>query len=160
MKWNRFFALAAGFILAAGHSAVLAAEPVCLASIEADTDGNGTQETAELWGSKLTGGSSYYGDLLLMIKDGSGKLITAYTPSLEGGYANILQKGHFTGKGEQIIVRSLSGAAQEMQVRIIDAALPNAVQEIYTGSDNLGAAVNAAFKPGFKTEFVFEDGSR
>ena len=71
-----------------------------------------------------------------MIKDGSGKLITAYTPSLEGGYANILQKGHFTGKGEQIIVRSLSGAAQEMQVRIIDAALPNAVQEIYTGSDN------------------------
>ena len=97
MKWNRFFALAAGFILAAGHSAALAAEPVCLASIEADTDGNGTQETAELWGSKLTGGSSYYGDLLLMIKDGSGKLITAYTPSLEGGYANILQKGHFTG---------------------------------------------------------------
>lgn len=157
MKWNRFFALAAGFILAAGHSAALAAEPVCLASIEADTDGNGTQETAELWGNKLTGGSSYYGDLLLMIKDGSGKLITAYTPSLEGGYANILQKGHFTGKGEQIIVRSLSGAAQEMQVRIIDAALPNAVQEIYTGSDNLGAAVNAAFKPGFKTEFVFED---
>lgn len=157
MKWNRFFALAAGFILAAGHSAALAAEPVCLASIEADTDGNGTQETAELWGNKLTGGSSYYGDLLLMIKDGSGKLITAYTPSLEGGYANILQKGHFTGKGEQIIVRSLSGAAQEMQVRIIDAALPNAVQEIYTGSDNMGAAVNAAFKPGFKTEFVFED---
>ena len=39
MKWNRFFALAAGFILAAGHSAALAAEPVCLASIEADTDG-------------------------------------------------------------------------------------------------------------------------
>ena len=36
MKWNRFFALAAGFILAAGHSAALAAEPVCLASIEAD----------------------------------------------------------------------------------------------------------------------------
>lgn len=54
-------------------------------------------------------------------------------------------------------MRSLSGAAQEMQVRIIDAALPNAVQEIYTGSDNMGAAVNAAFKPGFKTEFVFED---
>ena len=54
-------------------------------------------------------------------------------------------------------MRSLSGAAQEMQVRIIDAALPNAVQEIYTGSDNLGAAVNAAFKPSFKTEFVFED---
>lgn len=156
MKWNRFFALAAGFILAAGHSAALAAEPVCLASIEADTDGNGTQETAELWGNKLTGGSSYYADLLLMIKDGSGKLITAYTPSLEGGYANILQKGHFTGKGEQIIVRSLSGAAQEMQVRIIDAALPNAVQEIYTGSDNMGAAVNAAFKPGFKTEFVLK----
>lgn len=34
MKWNRFFALAAGFILAAGHSAALAAEPVCLPALK------------------------------------------------------------------------------------------------------------------------------
>lgn len=156
MKLHRFLPLAAAVLLAAGANAALAADPVCLASIEADTDGDGTQETAELWGTQLTGGSSYYGDLLLMIKDGSGKLITAYTPSLEGGYASLLQKGHFTGKGEQIVLRSLSGAASVMQVRIIDAALPNAVREIYDGGDNMGVAVNAAFKPDFKVQFVFD----
>lgn len=103
MKWNRFFALAAGFILAAGHSAALAAEPVCLASIEADTDGNGTQETAELWGNKLTGGSSYYGDLLLMIKDGSGKLITAYTPSLEAAMPIFCRKGILPARASRLL---------------------------------------------------------
>ena len=62
----------------------------------------------------------------------------------------IFAERHFTGKGEQIIVRSLSGAAQEMQVRIIDAALPNAVQEIYTGSDNMGAALTLRLSPVLK----------
>lgn len=155
MKCNKFLSVLAVLALTAGCNAALAAEPVCLASIEADTDGNGTQETAELWGTQLTGGSNYYGDLLLMIKDNGGRLITAYTPSLEGGYANLLQKGHFTGKGEQLVLRSLSGAAQAMQVRIIDAALPNAVQELYTGSDNLGVKVNAAFKADFAAQFDF-----
>ena len=37
-----------------------------------------------------------------------------------------------------------------MQVRIIDAVLPNAVQEIYTGSDNLGAAVTLLLSPVLK----------
>lgn len=161
MKWNRFCAAAAAVLVAAGCNAALAADPVCLASIKADTDGNGTQETAELWGTQLTGGSSYYGDLLLMIKNGNGKLITAYTPSIEGGYANLLQKGHFTGKGEQIVLRSLSGSASAMQVRIIDAALPNAVREIYNGSDNLGVSFEAYYKPQFKAVFElpsFKDG--
>lgn len=156
MKCNKFLSLLAVLALTAGCNVAVAAEPVCLASIEADTDGNGMQETAELWGTQLTGGSNYYGNLLLLIKDNGGKLITAYTPSLEGGYAHLLQKGHFTGKGEQVVLRSLSGAAQTMQVRIIDAALPDAVQEIYTGSDNLGVKVNAAFKMDFTAQFDFD----
>lgn len=155
MKWNRFLAVAAA-ALTLGANAALAAEPVCLARIEADTDGNGSQETAELWGTQLTGGSSYYGNLLLMIKDSGGKLITAYTPTLEGGYASLLEKGNFTGKGEQIVLRSLSGAASAMQVRVIDAALPSAVREIYDGSDNLGVKVNAALQPDFKVRFEFD----
>lgn len=155
MKCNKFVAALLAAALMGAGSAALAAEPVCLASIKADTDGNGTEETAELWGTQLTGGSSYYGDLLLMVKDAGGKLITAYNPSLEGGYANILQKGHFTGKGEQLVVRSLSGADAVMQVRIIDAALPDAVQEIYTGSDNNGVKLEAHLRPDFKAVFDF-----
>ena len=152
MKCNKFLSALAALVLMAGSGTALAAEQVCLASIAADTDGDGTQETAELWGTQLTSGSSYYGDLLLMVKNKNGRLITAFTPSLEGGYANLLQKGHFTGKGEQLVVRSLSGAAQNMQVRIIDAALPDAVQEIYNGSDNMGVDVTASYRPDFTAQ--------
>ncbi len=157
MKWNRLLSICAAAALIGSCGTAAAAGSVCLAAIKADTDGNGTQETAELWGKKLTGGSSYYGDLLLMIKDGEGRLITAYTPSLQGGYASLLHKGHFTGKGEQLVLSSLSGAAAAMQVRIIDAALPDAVQEIYSGTDNMGVRVNTAFKPGFTAQFNFDD---
>ena len=136
----------------------MAAEPVCLASIEADTDGNGTQETAELWGNKLTGGSSYYGDLLLMIKDGSGKLITAYTPSLEGGYANILQKGHFNRQGRADYCALFKrGGTRNAGAHYRRSAGQMPCRKFIPAAIIWGAAVNAAFKPGFKTEFVFED---
>lgn len=155
MKYNKLLAAFLAASLTAGCGTAMAADAVCLARIAADTDGNGTEETAELWGTQLTGGSSYYGNLLLMIKDKGGKLITAYTPSLEGGYANLLQKGHFTGKGEQLVVRSLSGGDSAMQVRVIDAALPDAVQEIYSGSDNNGINIEAKLQPGFKAVLDF-----
>ena len=72
MKCNKFLSALAALAVMAGSGAALAAEPVCLASIAADTDGDGTQETAELWGTQLTSGSSYYGDLLLMVKNKNG----------------------------------------------------------------------------------------
>lgn len=154
MKFYKLACTLALAALACGFNSALAAEPVQLASIKADTDGNGTQETAELWGTRLTDGSSYYGDLLLMIKDG-GKLVTAYNPSLKGGYALLLEKANFTGKGEQLIVRGISGASTAAEVRIIDAAKPDEVKEIYTGADNLGVAVNGAFTPGFTARLTY-----
>ena len=42
MKCNKFLSALAALALMAGSGTALAAEPVCLASITADTDGAGT----------------------------------------------------------------------------------------------------------------------
>ena len=44
--------------------------------------------TAELWGDRLPSG--YSEDLLVLLKDERGKLVTAYAPSIKGGYYPIL----------------------------------------------------------------------
>ena len=45
--------------------------------------------TAELWGDRLPSG--YSEDLLVLLKDERGKLVTAYAPSIKGGYYPILE---------------------------------------------------------------------
>lgn len=45
--------------------------------------------TAELWGDRLPSG--YSEDLLVLLKDERGKLVTAYAPSIKGGYHHLLQ---------------------------------------------------------------------
>ena len=44
--------------------------------------------TAELWGDRLPNG--YSGDLLVLLKDEKGKLMTAFAPSIKGGYHPLL----------------------------------------------------------------------
>lgn len=45
--------------------------------------------TAELWGDRLPSG--YSEDLLVLLKDERGKLVTAYAPSIKGGYYPMLE---------------------------------------------------------------------
>ena len=45
--------------------------------------------TAELWGDRLSNG--YSEDLLVLLKDERGKLVTAFAPSIKGGYHHLLQ---------------------------------------------------------------------
>ena len=45
--------------------------------------------TAELWGDRLPNG--YSEDLLVLLKDERGKLVTAFAPSIKGGYHHLLQ---------------------------------------------------------------------
>ena len=44
--------------------------------------------TAELWGDRLPNG--YSGDLLVLLKDEKSKLVTAFAPSIKGGYHPLL----------------------------------------------------------------------
>lgn len=77
-------ALCAALLLAANTAA---AEAELLTS--ADLEYRGQQAKAELWGEQLPGGYSHR--LQLLLKDGRGHVLTAYTPGLAGGYHALLQ---------------------------------------------------------------------
>lgn len=68
------------------------AEGAVLATVQADVDGDGCLENIELQGEKTIPGSNYYGKLLLVVRNGAGKMLTAWHPDLEGGYYCLLEK--------------------------------------------------------------------
>lgn len=150
----------AGFLVSMNSAAAQQAEQEPLALLQLDVDGNGSLETVELYGGQMTRGSSYRYDFLLLLKGSDSELLTAYVPSINGGYDFSLEKAGFTGRGEQLILSVGQGGDDgSTEYRIIDFADPKAVKEIFTGSDNAGVAASAEFVPDFRSKIAFADGS-
>ena len=105
----------------------------------------------------MTRGSSYRNDFLLLLKGSDSELLTAYVPSINGGYDCSLEKARFTGRGEQLILSVGQGGDDgSIEYRIIDFADPKAVKEIFTGSDNAGVAATAEFVPDFRVKLLLQ----
>ena len=152
--------LAAGVLVSVNAAAAPQSEQEPLAQLQLDVDGDGTQETVELYGGQLARGSSYRHDFLLLLKSSDSELLTAYVPSIKGGYDCNLEKAGFTGRGEQLLLSVGQGGADgSTEYRIIDFADPKAVKEIFTGSDNAGIAVTTEFLPDFRSKITFADGN-
>lgn len=152
--------LAAGVLVSVNAAAAPQSEQEPLAQLQLDVDGDGTQETVELYGGQLARGSSYRHDFLLLLKSSDSELLTAYVPSIKGGYDCNLEKAGFTGRGEQLLLSVGQGGADgSTEYRIIDFADPKAVKEIFTGSDNAGVAVTTEFLPDFRSKITFADGN-
>ena len=92
---------AAGLLVSMNSASAQQAEQEPLALLQLDVDGNGSLETVELYGGQMTRGSSYRNDFLLLLKGSDSELLTAYVPSINGGYDCSLEKARFTGRGEQ-----------------------------------------------------------
>ena len=151
---------AAGLLVSMNSASAQQAEQEPLALLQLDVDGNGSLETVELYGGQMTRGSSYRNDFLLLLKGSDSELLTAYVPSINGGYDCSLEKARFTGRGEQLILSVGQGGDDgSIEYRIIDFADPKAVKEIFTGSDNAGVAATAEFVPDFRSKIAFADGS-
>ena len=151
---------AAGLLVSMNSASAQQDEQEPLALLQLDVDGNGSLETVELYGGQMTRGSSYRNDFLLLLKGSDSELLTAYVPSINGGYDCSLEKARFTGRGEQLILSVGQGGDDgSIEYRIIDFADPKAVKEIFTGSDNAGVAATAEFVPDFRSKIAFADGS-
>ena len=151
---------AAGLLVSMNSASAQQDEQEPLALLQLDVDGNGSLETVELYGGKMTRGSSYRNDFLLLLKGSDSELLTAYVPSINGGYDCSLEKARVTGRGEQLILSVGQGGDDgSIEYRIIDFADPKAVKEIFTGSDNVGVAATAEFVPDFRSKIAFADGS-
>ncbi len=144
--------------LTAVAAPVAGTEPLAILCL--DTDGNGSAETIELYGSKMLRGSSYHEDLLLLVKNSSGELLTAYVPSIKGGYSCFLEKTKITGQGEQLLLAvSQGGDNDATEYRILDFSDLKAVKELFNGSDNMGIAAYGEYLPNFRSKITFADGS-
>ena len=83
---------AAGLLVSMNSASAQQAEQEPLALLQLDVDGNGSLETVELYGGQMTRGSSYRNDFLLLLKGSDSELLTAYVPSINGGYDCSLEK--------------------------------------------------------------------
>lgn len=138
MKGLKFTALALGVLLAYGSTA--AAEEKLLGA--ADLSYGEGQVRAELWGDVLSGG--YARNLIVMLKN-DGKILTAYTPGIQGGYNCLLEAVQLTADEPQQLLLSVGQGdwTAPSQFRVLDFTDPEEVREIFSGSDNLGLVSEA-----------------
>ena len=133
--------------------------------------------TAELWGDRLPSG--YSEDLLVLLKDERGKLVTAYAPSIKGGYYPILEavqvklvdKKAATDAGNESVSEAKQAAQQLLvsvgqgdwqaasEFRILDFAERNKVQELFSSADSMGL-VSKAYSNEEKLYVTLKDGQK
>lgn len=133
--------------------------------------------TAELWGDRLPSG--YSEDLLVLLKDERGKLVTAYAPSIKGGYyprleavqVKLVDKKAATAAGSESVSEAKQAAQQLLvsvgqgdwqaasEFRILDFAECNKVQELFSSADSMGL-VSKAYSNEEKLYVTLKDGQQ
>lgn len=158
---NKYYAMVLGLSLsfamfsgAEAHPAESQEKGICIAEVEADLDGDKKPETVELYGEKLLENSNYYTDLMLIAKNKNDDVITAYIPSLDGGYALMLEKANITDKNEQIILRSRRGADSSVEICVIDFSNRKEVKELFNKNNRV---LKGTYDDGYKAKVSFGD---
>lgn len=150
-------------------AAALCSSMLCLGSASAaDTLLASTQltlpqgaATAELWGDRLPNG--YANDLLLLLKDEDGQLLTAYAPSIKGGYNCLLLPVQLSADkvgGQQLLISAGQGDWRTgSEYRVLSFADKKKVQEVFGAAESLGLVTQAYIKEG-KVHVTLADGSK
>ena len=165
--------LAVGSALALAGTAAAADTLLAKTALQLDK----VSVTAELWGDRLPSG--YSEDLLVLLKDERGKLVTAYAPSIKGGYYPILEavqvklvdKKAATAAGSESVSEAKQAAQQLLvsvgqgdwqaasEFRILDFAERNKVQELFSSADSMGL-VSKAYSNEEKLYVTLKDGQQ
>lgn len=146
-----------------------------------------TGVTAELWGNRLPNG--YSEDLLVVLKNEQGKLVTAYAPSIKGGYHHLLQavqvkplapkvadsskvgvdKAQLAKqnavsdkqKGAQQLLISVSQGDWQApsEFRVLDFTEPKKVNELFSSAESMGL-VSKAYINVDKLHVTIKDGQQ
>lgn len=130
-------AMLAGLMMMGGTAV---AEESLLAKTNLDTGVKAL--SVELWGEQVHGG--YNQQLVLLVKNSDGKIVTAYNPDIKGGYGCQLEQVKVAEKGNQLLLSVAQGdwrAATEY--RILDLSKPADIKELFSGTDSMGIVVNA-----------------
>lgn len=106
------------------------------------------EATAELWGDKMANG--YANDLLVMLKDKNKKLLTAYAPSIKGGYnCQLYVVRPKDEKWSQLFVSAGQGDWRApSEYRVLSFNNKKEVSEVFGAADSLGIVTSATIKDG------------
>lgn len=137
-------------------AAALCSSALCLGSVSAADTLLATETlqleqgdvTAELWGDRLANG--YANDLLVLLKDKDKKIITAYAPSIKGGYNCLLYVVKPKGeKRAQLFVSAGQGDWKaSSEYRVLSFKDKKEVSEVFGAADSLGIVTSAQIKSG------------
>ncbi|MDO4179460.1 MAG: hypothetical protein Q4D21_09805 [Phascolarctobacterium sp.] len=100
--------------------------------------------TAELWANPIKGG--YMNDLTIIFKRVDKSIITAYKPTINGGYNSLLKPIKIVDKdGDEQLLLSVGQGTWNVpsDFRIIDFDKKGKVTEIFGGKESLGIVINA-----------------
>ena len=104
--------------------------------------------SAELWGDRLPNG--YANDLLVLLKDKNKQLITAYRPSIKGGYNCLLSavrvQAEKTAKQQLLLSAGQGDWCAPSEYRILSFADAKKVQEIFATPESMGIVSDAYIK--------------
>ena len=173
-------------LLACGCALAVAGQTAAADTLLAKTDlqlRHGSA-TAELWGDRLPSG--YSEDLLVILKDKQGKLVTAYAPSIKGGYNPILEavqvkpvaqaavagkaaqadkaepsaKGSKDRRAEQLLVSVAQGDWHApSEFRVLDFADAKKVNELFGAAESMGL-VSKVHNKEAKLQVTLKDGQQ
>lgn len=117
--------------------------------------------TAELWGDRLPGG--YANDLLVLLKDKDAKIITAYAPSIKGGYNCLLTPVQLSAQkegGQQLLISAAQGDWRTAsEFRVLSFAAAKDVKEVFGAAESMGLITKAYIKED-KLHVALKDGSQ
>ena len=123
------------------------AQAALLAKVEADVDGSGQKEIVELTGEKKMPGSNYYSDLWIMVKNGEGKMLTAWKANLDGGYYCLLEKMPVNAKGKQDNKKAKQKDRKEDAEKRFDNLLESLKEATGEGTDKEKSKTKISDKP-------------
>lgn len=138
-----------------------AAEAAKLAEVQAAFNGSGNPDTVTLYGDRLSGNSHYYHNLLLQVTDSEGRLKTAFTPSIRGGYFPFLKTFTLGKKHTEILLAVAQGEAdKDVAYRLVDFSDAHKVKETFTGVDNFGVTTTTQYLDGRRFRVSCDFGQR
>lgn len=119
----------------------------------------GEPVSAELWGDRIRGG--YTDNLMVIAKDRDGKVITAYAPTINGGYNCLLEVVSVSGgeKHSQLLVSSAKGSWQSgTEYRLLDFSDKKNIRDLLAPEHNIGVVKKAVIDRG-ELSVTFFDGT-
>ncbi len=103
------------------------------------------EASAELWGDKIKGG--YTDNLLIIVKDKDQKVMTAYAPTIKGGYncrLELVNVRNDPQKNQLLISAGRGDWREATEYRLLDFSNKKKVRELLTADDNSGVVKQAA----------------